>query len=62
MRKNDLLLQKTLYWMLELRESWVHENREETADYGQLLEDIEEVEKVVNPKVLRALEVLDENG
>lgn len=42
---NDKLsLQKYLYWMLELKANWDELNDQESADYGQLLEDIESLE------------------
>ena len=39
--ETKLFLQRGLYWMLELKENWDDRNKEESADYGQLLEDIE---------------------
>lgn len=43
-----MTLQKALYWMLELKQNWSEREDQETADYGQLLEDIEEIEKLIS--------------
>lgn len=48
MEKEQEIMQKALYWMLELKANWDERNDQETADYGQLLEDIEETEKLIS--------------
>ena len=48
MGKEQEMMQKALYWMLELKANWDERNDQETADYRQLLEDIEEIEKLTS--------------
>lgn len=40
-------MQKALHWMMELEDTWNDCNNDYSADYNQLIEDIEELQELL---------------